>query len=205
MPATLLKNRDYTVIVAKNDTKTPLTPIGLEADWQVAQNSIIALAKKCEELDPDGITIYIASDPFQKYEHATSATLAQLFQTQFSTATTDLEASLKAALDSYFDRKSKGLTRENGEIITAILDREPKDRMAIVKLLVAATEQMDSQEELGVMFAQIGEDFVTRGFLQALDDCLNAAGAKFDIADTQVLVELQEEDIAEFLMAALHG
>lgn len=204
MPESLLRNRDYTVILARRGSKTPPTPPGLEQQWLVAQDSLITLAKKCEEFDPDGLTIYIASTPFQKYEHETSAALVELFQGQYASENVNLSKTLQAALDSYFSRKANKLTQKNGEIIIVLLDHEPKERMAVVKLLVEATKKMDNQEELGIMFAQVGDDFIARGFLNALDDDLHKAGAKYNIADTKVLTELEESAIAEFLLNALY-
>lgn len=205
MSEALLKNRDYTVIISRNASKTaPILP-GLEKQWLVAQDSIITLAKKCEELDTDGITIYIASTPVQKYEHETSQALAELFKQQYSSETINLFEALKAALDDYFSRKAGGKTKENGEIIIVLLDKEPKERMGVVKLLVEATKKMDNQEELGIMFAQVGDDLITRGFLTTLDDDLATAGAKFNIADTMVLKEMEDSAIPEFLLNALYG
>ena len=67
MSDALLENRDYVVILAKS----PETPKGsfLPLDrWQVASSSMVALASKCSEFDPDGITVYITVDSLKKYE-----------------------------------------------------------------------------------------------------------------------------------------
>ncbi|NES19606.1 MAG: hypothetical protein F6K41_11920 [Symploca sp. SIO3E6] len=204
MSESLLHNRDYTVVIARSSSRTSPVPPGLEKQWLVAQDSLITLVKKCEELDPDGITIYIASTPWQKYEHKTSAALVEIFQGQYASDNINLLDTLQAALDSYFSRKASKLAKENGEIIIVLLDHEPKKRMALVKLLVEASKKVDNQEELGIMFAQVGDDFIARGFLNALDDDLHKAGAKVDIVDTKVLTELEESAIAEFLINTLY-
>ena len=204
MSESLLHNRDYTVVIARNSSRNSPTPPGLEEQWLVAQDSLITLVKKCDELDPDGITIYIASTPLQKYDHKTSDDLVEIFQGQYASDSINLLDTLQASLDSYFSRKASKLTQENGEIIIVLLDHEPKKRMALVKLLVEASKKVDNQEELGIMFAQVGDDFIARGFLNALDDDLYKAGAKFDIVDTKVLTELEESAIAEFLINTLY-
>lgn len=199
-----LQNRDYTVILARNASQDAPALPGIEKQWLVAQDSILTLAKKCEEFDSDGLSIYIASTPIQKYEHQTHKALVELLQEGYSSQIINLADALKVALDNYFRRKASGQTKENGEIIIVLLDKEPKERMAVVKLLVEATQKMDKAEELGIMFAQVGDDLITRGFLAALDDDLSAAGAKFDIADTKVLKEMEESAITEFLLNAIH-
>lgn len=204
MSEALLKNRDYTIILARNASRNAPALPGIEKQWLVAQNSIITLANKCEEFDSDGLSIYVASNPIQKYDQQTSEALAELLQKPYSSDSINLAGALKAALDNYFNRKASGQTKEKGEIIIVLLDKEPKERMAVVKLLVEATQKMDNEEELGIMFAQVGDDLITRGFLAALDDDLSRAGAKFDIADTQVLKEMEESAISEFLLNALY-
>lgn len=204
MSEALLRNRDYTVILARNACRNAPALPGIEKQWIAAQDSILTLAKKCEKFDSDGLSIYIASTPIQKYEHKTHKALVELFQGEYSSQTINLADALKVALDNYFSRKASGQTQENGEIIIVLLDKEPKERMAVVKLLVEATQKMDNGEELGIMFAQVGDDLITRGFLAALDDDLSAAGAKFDIADTKVLKEMEESAISEFLLNAIN-
>lgn len=205
MSEILLRNRDYTVILARNPADDGFAPPGLKQKWLAAQDAIVALAAQCEAFNPDGIAIYIASQPFKKYDSATSDMLVQLFKECSPTAPSDLAASLNAALENYFSRKASGHTKENGEIIIAILDREPRERMTIVKGLVEATRKMETPEELGVMFAQVGDDLMAKGFLTALDDDLEMAGACFNIADTTVLTEVEPDKISEFLLNALYG
>lgn len=200
-----LQNRDYCVILARSRAKRFNAPPGLEKEWKTAEKSIITLAKQCEQLAPDGITIHIASTPCQTYQNATSQTLAELFDEQtYLTDTLNLTEALKMALDSYFERKAKGQIKANGEIILIFLDGEPKDRRSVIKSLVEATKQIDKNEELGIKFAQVGDDMITKGFLTALDDDLHRAGAKFDIVDTVAFGAMEDGEISQFLLNAIY-
>lgn len=58
-----LRNRDYTVILVRNASRDAPALPGIEKQWLVAQDSILTLAKKCEEFDSDGLSIYLASTP----------------------------------------------------------------------------------------------------------------------------------------------
>lgn len=203
MSDNLLKQRDYTIILAKNAVQNLGKPPGLEQQWQKAEKSIINLAKKCEELDPDGITLYIASTPFQKYEGVNSEILTQIFQQDYAVQTLNLVDILKVVIENYFKHKTEGTQKANGEIIIIVLDSEPENRRSIIKLLVEATQKINSRQELGIMFAQVGDDVIARGFLNTLDDDLHRAGAKLDIVDTKVLGEIEAKDIPNFLLNAL--
>jgi hypothetical protein len=166
----------------------------------------MALVKKCEELDPDGITLYIssrqeASDSFKQSRKVTPDKLESLFEANYPPDSLNLLDGLQAALDDYFAQKAVGQTKANGEIIIVLIDGEPHDRMAIARAIVHATQKMDRDQELGIGFAQIGDDLIARGFLTALDeDLLTNAGAKFDIVNTRVLETIGERCLTEFLL-----
>ncbi|MGA7934449.1 MAG: hypothetical protein WCA35_12955 [Kovacikia sp.] len=206
MSEPLLENRDYTIIVAKTSPSVGLTPPGFKDCWEAAHTAIIALTERCESLDPDGITVYIYSKeypagPFKQYKQVTSDQLGQIFGENYPPNALNLLDGLRTALDDYFARKAAGKTKPNGEIIVVLIDGEPSDRMAIVKTIVDATHQMDTDLELGIGFAQIGDDIIARGFLTALDEDLrSSAGAKFDIVNTRVLEKIETCCLTDFLL-----
>jgi hypothetical protein len=201
-----LLDRDYTVILARLGEQNCPAPPGLEQQWQVAEQSILNLVAKCEEFTPDGITIYTATNPFRKFSNETTCTLAMLFKDGYSADTTDLVGALKDSLQNYFQRKQHGRAKPNGEVIVVILDHEPigaNCRKELVSTLVKATHQVDRDDELGIMFAQVGDNMIARGFLKALDDDLHLAGARYDITDTKLLAVIPKEEAAEFLLMSL--
>ncbi|NJP09751.1 MAG: hypothetical protein HC866_09900 [Leptolyngbyaceae cyanobacterium RU_5_1] len=207
----MLENRDYTVIVAKTAASTTMTPPGFADRWVAAHDAVIALAQKCEEFDPDGITIYMSSNDrpdgsFKHYERVTSGQLESIFVDNFPPDTLNLLNGLQVALDSYFARKAANQTKPNGEIIIVLVDGEPSDRMKIAKTIVQAANHIDSDQELGIGFAQVGEDLIARGFLTALDqDLRSQAGAKFDIVHTRLLEDIYPEALTDFLRDILQG
>ncbi|HEY9906057.1 MAG TPA: hypothetical protein V6D18_00455 [Thermosynechococcaceae cyanobacterium] len=206
----VLKDRDYTVIVAKTAVSAFRSPPGFEDRWNEARSAILALARQCEAFDPDGITVYVSSSdltpPFKHYGQVTSDHLSQVFDENYPPQALNLLDGLKTALDSYFDRKAAGQTKRNGEIIIVLIDGEPADRMAVAHAIVEATHKLDQPQELGIGFAQVGEDIIARGFLAALDENLRStAGAKFDIVKTRVLETIEPETLTAFLLEILQG
>ena len=198
-----MSDRDYTIIIDKSGSMSTPDQAGGRSRWKIAEESTIALARKCEEFDPDGITVYVFSGRFKRYENVTAAKVAQIFQENDPSGTTNLGSVLQDAVNNYFERKAAGTTKLNGETILVITDGEPDDRKAVFEVIIRATQQMEKDEELGISMIQVGSDPQATKFLKALDDQLQGVGAKFDICDTITLDDLEDMSLADVLMNAI--
>jgi uncharacterized protein with von Willebrand factor type A (vWA) domain len=187
----MLENRDYTLIIDKSGSMATPDQKGGRSRWVAAQESTLALASKCEQFDLDGITIYVFSGKFKRYENVTSSKVAQIFQENDPSGTTDLAGVLKHATDDYFQRKAGGKTKPNGETILVVTDGE-------------ASRRMDRDEELAISFIQVGTDQQATRFLKVLDDDLQGAGAKFDICDTITMEDMEDLSLSEVLLNAVN-
>ncbi|MBD2165478.1 VWA domain-containing protein [Calothrix membranacea FACHB-236] len=199
----MMSDRDYTLIIDKSGSMSTPDQAGGRNRWEIAQESTLALARKCEQFDPDGITVYVFSGRFKRYDDVTSAKVAQIFQENDPAGTTNLAGVLQDALNNYFKRKAAGTTKPNGETIIVITDGEPDDRKAVFEVIINATRQMDKDEELAISIIQVGSDPQATKFLKALDDQLQSVGAKFDICDTVTLEDLEEMSLTDVLMNAI--
>jgi len=192
----ILLDRDYTLIIDKSGSMSTTDQVGGKTRWNVVQESTLALARKCEELDPDGITVYLFSGRFRRYD-------TQVFQENEPMGRTDLAGVLQDALDNYFQRKAAGQTKANGEIILVITDGEPDDRKAVMRLVIDASRRLDRDEELAISLIQVGKDSLATQFLKVLDDQLQEAGAKFDIVDTLTVDDMEDLTLSEVLLKAI--
>jgi uncharacterized protein with von Willebrand factor type A (vWA) domain len=199
----MMSDRDYTLIIDKSGSMSTPDQAGGRNRWDIAQESTLALARKCEQFDPDGITVYVFSGRFKRYDDVTSAKVAQIFQENDPAGTTNLAGVLLDAFNNYFKRKAAGKTKTNGETILVITDGEPDDRKAVFEVIINATRQMERDEELAVSIVQVGTDPQATKFLKALDEQLQSVGAKFDICDTVTLDDLEEMSLADVLMNAI--
>lgn len=199
-----MKERDYTLILDKSGSMSTPDQQGGKSRWDIAQESTLALARKCEQFDPDGITVYLFSGKFKRYDDVTSAKVAQIFQENDPAGTTNLAAVLQDAVNNYFQRKAAGQTKANGETILVITDGEPDDRRAVFEIIITATRQMERDEELAISVIQVGTDAQATKFLKALDEQLQGVGAKFDICDTVTLDDLEDMSLADVLMNAIN-
>ena len=200
----MLENRDYTLIIDKSGSMSTKDKPGGLSRWQIMQESALALANKCEELDPDGITVYLFSGKFKRYDNVTGAKVSTIFQENDPSGRTDLAAVLADACNSYFQRKAAGQTPANGEIILVVTDGEPDDRQAVMNVILAATQRLDRDEELAISFIQVGTDATATAFLKILDNDLGRAGAKFDIVDTITLDDMEDLTLKEVLLNAIN-
>jgi uncharacterized protein with von Willebrand factor type A (vWA) domain len=200
----MLENRDYTLIIDKSGSMATQDQKGGRSRWFAAQESTLALASKCEQFDPDGITIYVFSGKFKRYENVTSTIVGQIFRENDPSGTTDLAGVLKHATDDYLQRKAAGETKSNGETILVVTDGEPDDRKAVMKVIIEASRRIDRDEELAISFIQIGTDPQATRFLKVLDDELQNAGAKFDICDTITMEDMEDLSLSEVLLNAIN-
>jgi Mg-chelatase subunit ChlD len=203
MGGSIVQDRDYTLIIDKSGSMSTPDQSGGRSRWQAAQESTLALARKCEQFDPDGITVYLFSGRFKRYDNVTSDKVAQIFMENEPMGTTDLAGVLKDATDQYLRRKVSGQTKPNGETILVITDGEPDDRKAVMRVIIEASRHMDRDEELAISLIQVGTDATATRFLKALDDELEGAGAKFDIVDTITLEDMENLTLAEVLLNAI--
>ena len=198
-----MQERDYTLILDKSGSMSVPDQAGGRTRWEIAQESTLALARKCEQFDPDGITVYVFSGKFKRYDDVTSAKVSQIFLENDPMGTTNLAAVLQDATDNYFKRKAAGEAKPNGETILVVTDGEPDDRKAVFEVIINASRQMDRDEELAISLIQVGSDAQATKFLKALDDQMENVGAKFDICDTVTLEDMEDMSITEVLTNAI--
>jgi hypothetical protein len=198
----MLAERDYTLILDKSGSMAMRDQRGGKSRWAAARESTEALAARCEELDPDGLTVYAFAGRFRRYEGVTARTVSRIFVENEPSGGTDLAGVLHHALDDYFARRARGATKA-GETFLIVTDGEPDDRREVMRLIVDATKKLGSGEEVGLSFLQIGGDAEATRFLRILDDELTTAGAKHDIVDTMTFDEIEDVGLTEVLLRAL--
>jgi Mg-chelatase subunit ChlD len=199
----ILENRDYTLMIDKSSSMaTSDTPDG-KTRWEIAQESTVALAKKCEEIDPDGITVYLFSGRFRRYDNVTSEKVSRIYTENEPMGRTDLASVLEDGLENFFQRKAANQTKANGETFIIITDGEPTDRKALIRLIIEASQKIDRDEELAISLIQVGHDKKATAFLKALDDQLQSAGAKFDIVNTVTIEDMQGMSLTDILLNAI--
>lgn len=199
----IIENRDYTLMIDKSASMATSDEPNGKTRWEIAQESTRALAKKCEEIDPDGITVYVFSGRFRRYDNVTSEKVARIYAENEPMGQTDLATVLQDGLDNYFERKAAGTTQPNGETFLIITDGEPTDRKAVIRTIIEASQKIERAEELAISLIQVGHDQNATKFFKALDDELQGAGAKFDIVDTVTVDDMRDMSLTDVLLNAI--
>jgi uncharacterized protein YegL len=212
----MLEQRDYTLIIDKSGSMQTSDVGNGQSRWQAVQESTLALAAKCEQFDPDGLTVYFFSGSFVRHDNITSSRVAQLFAENRPDGATNLAPVLKDAFDDYFRRKSAGQSKPAGELILVVTDGAPSDKEEVVSVIVEATHRMDRDEEMAVSFIQIGRDDEASAYLKRLDDDLTGPPpgffgrlfgarrtARFDICDTLTFDDMEDRPLTQVLLSAI--
>lgn len=199
----IIQNRDYTLIIDKSASMSVADQPQGKTRWLAAQESTLALAKKCEEIDLDGITVYLFSGRFRRYDHVTADKVLKIYETNEPMGRSYLSEVLQDALDNYFQRKALGQTKANGETILVITDGEPYDPKSLMRVIIDAANNIDQDQELAISFLQVGKNKKATQFLKVLDDNLQDAGAKFDIVDTVTIDQMENMTLTEVLFNAI--
>jgi uncharacterized protein with von Willebrand factor type A (vWA) domain len=198
----MLDKRDYTLIIDKSGSMSNTDRGTNKSRWEIVKESTLALARKCDQLDPDGITVYLFSGKFKRYDNVSAVKVEQIFQENDPMGGTNLTAVLQDAINQYFQRKKAGQAK--AETILVITDGEPDDRRSVFEVIIEATRRLNSDEELAISFIQVGSDASATDFLKALDDKLQSIGANFDIVDTITLSDMEDMTLAEVLLSAIN-
>ena len=199
----MLDKRDYTLIIDKSGSMSNTDRGTNKSRWEIVKESTLALARKCDQLDPDGITVYLFSGKFKRFDNVSAAKVEQIFQENDPMGWTNLTAVLQDAINQFFQRKKAGQAK-TGETILVITDGEPDDRRSVFEVIIEATKKMNSDAELAISFIQVGSDASATDFLKALDDKLQSIGANFDIVDTITLSDMEDMTLAEVLLSAIN-
>ncbi|MBW4562122.1 MAG: VWA domain-containing protein [Mojavia pulchra JT2-VF2] len=199
----MLENRDYTLIIDQSASMATTDQRNGRSRWSALQESTLALAIRCEEFDLDGITIYLFSKGFKRYDYVKSNQIKQIFADNLPGDTTNLAGVLQDAINNYFKRKADGKTKPEGEVILVVTDGTPGDRQAVFEVIINATHRLEKAQELRISLIQVGADTKATKFLHALDDELQSVGAKFDICDTITLDELEDMSLTDVLVKAV--
>lgn len=198
-----LKNRDYILLLDKSGSMEERdTPNG-KSRWEYAQESTMAIATKVNEYDPDGITVIPFAGHFQVYDNTTPAKVKDVFKENSPMGGTVLSAPLKAVFDDYLAKKSRGEAKANGVMCLVVTDGQPQDETDVARAIVNFTKKIQSREEFGLSFIQVGRDPGASAYLKRLDSHLTQEGAALDIVNTKTMDEIETIGLTEALVAAL--
>ena len=198
-----IQQRDYTLIIDKSkDMYLSDSAIG-KSPWSLMQESVIKLASECEKLDLDGLTVYLFSDYFKRYDQVTSTDLVHIFLENQPSGKTNLADALKDAIDNYFERRALNIAKPHGETILVVTAGEIENPERVQDIIISAANNLQQDEELGISLIQVGNKPEVTQFFQLLDNELQTMGARFDICNTVTIEDLEKMNLTDVFINAI--
>ena len=147
---------------------------------QRTKESVIGLVGELSQVDEDGIdVIFFGGETVTHVPNVKStADVDAAFNRRASGGTPTADALTKA-----FEVAGRS---DKPDFIVVITDGEPNNRQAVKNVIIEQANSQDTDEELTILFIQIGDDPSAASFLADLDDGLHA---EFDIVDTMTQVK----------------
>ena len=167
-------------------------------------NYILEWAKEAVQeaikYDEDGIGLGFFNHEWAYQDNVSSVESFDTFTTNMTPGgSTMMGAAVKQVLDGWFDG---GCAKPLRMIV--VTDGAATDADDLKNTIIEATKKMKAQglqdHNLGILFAQIGDDAQASRFLGDLDD--NLSKAEFDIVDTKDHMWIQSNSFADLLIAA---
>jgi len=198
-----LKNRDFSLLIDKSGSmQTKDTTCG--SRWNAAKEFTQSVAAKMQELNPEGFRLTLFNSSHKTYSKATPTTVDQAWAENEPIGGTDLAAALESELHDYFQDREQGKAKPNGKIITVVTDGRPDNEEAVARVIKNATLKVHNEEEVGILFLQIGNDQHAADFLERLDSGLEKEGAKYDIVNFKTTEQMSNTTLSEAFLDALN-
>jgi len=176
-----LSEYDFVVVVDKSGSMGE--PWKNSTRWDAMQESVMSFVRDLEKLDSDGIDVVELGGDCRTYAGVTSDNVRQMFQTMHPRGGTPLHVALQQAL------KLAGKNQKK-DFIIVFTDGVPDDKAAAAAVIEKATKDMITDDELTILFIQVGDDKQATAYLKSLDDDLR--NAKFDIVDAMTIEEAEK-------------
>lgn len=167
-----------------------------QSRWAAVQETAVAFARDVSKIDSDGIGLVIfGGATISSYDGVNADAVQQAFTQRSPRGGTPLAEALQAAL------KLAGKS-DKKDFIMVFTDGVPDDKDAAAQVLVQASQAIDNDDDLTVLFIQVGHDAAATAYLTKLDD--NLKGAKFDIVDVRTIEEAERyASTTEMILAAI--
>lgn len=213
MSATInLDNLDVVFLLDKSGSMGETYKPGMTR-WKAGEETVTALAKEMSEHDDDGITVVPFNNGHDVVDGVTGDTVGQIFKTNAPGGGTDLAPPLRAVINKFIPEQRTGgflgigggikrTSPKKPVVVVIATDGAANDEQAVVETIVNATKRINSRNDLGILFIQVGSDPAATAFLERLDNSLKSQGADFDIVARCKLEDVEDKSTVELLTLA---
>lgn len=192
-----LSEYDFIIVIDKSGSMGEDDMSGGRSRWEAVQESAIALCRDVEKFDSDGLGLVLFSGTsVVTQDGVTTKNIKDIFAANRPGGSTPLAEALTAAF------KLAGKS-EKKDFIIVFTDGVPDDKAAAASVIKDAANGIEKDEDLTILFVQVGRDKSATEYLRQLDDELT--GAKFDIVDAKTMDEADAfPTTADLIIAAIN-
>lgn len=165
--------------------------------WAYMQETAESFARDLNKIDSDGLGLVVFSGAsIDSFDGVTPDKLTEVFRNRSPRGGTPLAEALQAAL------KLAGKS-DKKDFIMVFTDGVPDDQVAAAKVIVQQSNAQANDDDLTILFVQVGYDAAASAYLRNLDD--NLKGAKFDIVDAKTIDEAEKfASTADLIIEAIN-
>ena len=197
-----LSEFDYVIAVDTSGSMGEPVKLGAtKTRWEAMQETAMTIAREVEAFDDDGLGMVFFGGPnVEAHDDVTSQKLRELFASKSPRGGTPLTEALTAAL------KLAGKS-DKKDFIIVLTDGEPNDRESAIKVICDQANGQAKDEDLTILFVQVGDDPSATRFLEMLDDGLqDRYNLPHDIVDVKTVEQVDQfPDSASMIIAAIQG
>jgi len=170
---------------------------GGRSRWAYMQESMMSFARDLAAVDTDGVGLVLfGGSNITSADGLDAAGIEAAFAARSPRGGTPLAEALTEAL------KLAGKSSKK-DFIMVFTDGVPDDKVAAAQVITAASNKLETDDALTILFVQVGHDREATAYLQRLDDDLKG---KFDIVDAKTMAEAEKfATTAELVVAAING
>lgn len=181
LPAAQASEYDFMVLVDQSGSMgTASTRMPGKTRWEEIQEQVESFSRYADKYDDDGITLITFNSHAKVFDGVKADKVHELFANNQPGGSTNLA-------DAIVEATKKKLSSSKKAIIVCFTDGTPNDPKAVENALIAASNAISDETQMGFLFVQVGDDRDATKYLDHLDNSLT--GAKYDIVNT-----LSEDD-----------
>ncbi len=194
---------DKSSSMAETDCPSMLYRNFMVSRWNWCREQTMDLAQQTANIFPQGISVLLFSMTTRIFPHVDVRAIPQIFADNHPETFTNEAPAISAALDDYFQRRAAARGKVAPLLVAIITDGRPTSETAVRRVIVEATHNMRSPDEIKITFLLIGQDQKGLEFIQEMDRGLVGEGAKFDIVTSRTFPELVRTGLVSALADCL--
>lgn len=170
--------------------------------WGWCRKEMLGFYQRGQGYFPEGITLVPFANKFAIINEARSDAIQNLFNQLSPVGGTNMAQPLNFLFDDYFARKARNQGRIKPLVIAILSDGEGNAHI-LRQLIIKTTQRMQYPKEILITFLAVDATDEGRPVIEALDNNLVQAGARYDIVDSRTFEELKQYGLLKMVVAAL--